>query len=125
MRSSDDARRPRGTRVWLRSLGFVLMPMISLLIFAVIFEVGLRIRPSLIPPKLLLQFEPGMRAKLAKGRFDTRAEMRLLERDDAGPDLWIFKPGMSKHYDFPDDGTVTQVTADDVGFCNEPGSYAA
>ena len=51
--------------------------------------------------------------------------MQLVERDDGGPNLWIFKPHTDKIYDFPDGGVVRVTTSDDIGFCNASGLYDA
>lgn len=98
---------------------------LSLSLTVALLEGSLRLAPSLVPPKILLQFEPQLRGRLAQGRFTTRADMQLVERDDGGPHLWIFKPYTDKVYDFSDRGVVRVTTSDDIGFCNAPGIYDA
>lgn len=98
---------------------------LSLSLTVALVEGMLRLAPSLIPPKILLQFEPRLRGRLAQGRFTPRADMQLVERDDGGPNLWIFKPHTDKIYDFPDGGVVRVTTSDDIGFCNASGLYDA
>jgi hypothetical protein len=85
-------------------------------------ELALRAAPGLIPPDLLLHFEPAMRETLAEGRFTTHKHVRRLERDDGGPELFLFRPFAEKHYPLPEEYVVHTVRTDALGFCNEPGA---
>jgi len=67
----------------------------TLLIAAITFcliEAGLRLFPGIIPPGLLYYFEPELRQEAAQGRFLTKTQTVLLERDDGGPPLPLVKP---------------------------------
>jgi hypothetical protein len=88
-----------------------------------VLEIALRIAPQIVPVKVLLHFSPELRQQLASGRFLTRDQVRLIPRDDGGPNLWILKPHGQKPYDFEDEGVVRLVTYDDMGFCNADGRY--
>lgn len=93
--------------------------------FLVLVEIGLRVVPTAIPTRVLMYFEPELRATAATGRFSTRRDVIELKRDDGGPILRIWKPFTRKPYDFQDYGAVQEVLADEKGFCNPPGSYEA
>jgi hypothetical protein len=94
-------------------------------IFALGAEAVFRIVPRAIPAKALVYFEPNLRAKLAQGRFPTRADTVLMPRDDGGEPIRIFKPFTVRPY-VPDVcGAVEQVPTDEIGFGNPPGIYAS
>lgn len=103
---------------------FSLKLSISLLLIILFLEVGLRIIPSIIPPKLLINFEPRLREKVAQGWLQTYGDTIILNRDDNGPPLRIWKP-LTKitHYDSDVPGDVFTVETDEIGFCNPRGSY--
>jgi hypothetical protein len=94
-------------------------------LFAVVLEVALRVAPVLIPTHALLHFEPELRSRIAKGRFSTRDETVVLERDDGGPEMRIYRPFTEIPYRIEDPGSVKVVSTDEIGFCNPPGSYDA
>jgi hypothetical protein len=96
---------------------------IGLLFSVEVLEATLRLMPQIIPPKVLTHFAPELRQAVASGRYLTRDQVRLVPRDDNGPNLWILKPHGKKPYDFPDEGLVRLVTYDDIGFCNQDGRY--
>ncbi len=74
---------------------------------------------------MLLHFEPSLRGQIASGRFTTSDDVRLVERDDGGRDLWVYKPFFEKQYPFPEPSVMRVVRTDEMGFCNEPGTYDA
>ena len=110
----------------MRSLvGFAIKLLVSVSIFWVCSEAALRALPSAIPPAVLARFAPELRQELARERFSTLDQTVLLERDDGGPPLRLWKPFTEKRYDFGDSGMLPAVRTDEMGFCNPPGSYRA
>jgi hypothetical protein len=104
---------------------FALKLLFSVLVFLVFLEVLFRLVPALIPTNALLHFEPALRSSIAKGRFSTHDETILLDRDDGGPKLRVWKPFAEKAYGVRYPGSVPVVATDEVGFCNPPGTYDA
>lgn len=95
---------------------------LSLLFALVMVEAGLRLFPGLIPLDLLIHFHEKPRAEIAsRVGLKTRGETILLERDDGGPELRIFKPFTTVVWPIEDDGTYSVVKMDRNGFCNPPG----
>ncbi len=107
------------------SLHIALRLAASLLLFGATLEGTLRLLPSAVPTNVLLYFEPGLRSHIARGRFSTHDETILLERDDGGPKLRVWKPFIDKVYEIEDFGSRRVVTADEIGFCNPQGRYRA
>jgi lysophospholipase L1-like esterase len=103
----------------------VLGTLLSVTLFAVTLEVALRVAPVLVPTHALRRFEPGLRGRIAKGRFSTNDETVILERDDGGPEMRIYKPFTTIPYRIDDPGSAKFVSTDEIGFCNPPGSYDA
>lgn len=101
---------------------------INILISFIVLELFLRLFPQFIPLEILGDFEPKMRAKIAKARMlPSLSMMNELQRDDDGPPLYLYKPNVS--LDQPVDpidiryGAYKGVTQlDKQGFCN-PLSY--
>ncbi len=83
-----------------KAAGVALKLLISLGVFAVGLEIAFRICPWAVPAKALVHFEPALRAKLAQGRFPTRADTILLPRDDGGDAIRIFCRLPSSRTDF-------------------------
>lgn len=104
-------------------MGVVLGLLTSLGIFSLGLEGMFRILPWAIPAKALVHFEPALRARLAQGRFPTRADTILLPRDDGGDPIRIFKPFAVKPYGQDTCGAVRHVATDEIGFGNPPGIY--
>lgn len=103
---------------------FSLKLSISLLLILLFLEVGLRIIPNIIHPKLLINFEPRLREKVAQGWLPTYGDTIIVNRDDNGPPLRIWKPYTKiTHYDSDVPGDVFTVETDEIGFCNPRGSY--
>ena len=103
---------------------FSLKLLISLLLIILFLEVGLRIIPNIIPPKVLINFEPRLREKVAKGWLPTYGDTIILNRDDSGPPLRIWKPFIKHtHYDADVPGDAFTVETDEIGFCNPRGIY--
>ena len=86
-------------------------------------EVSLRIAPHVISPRLLILFEPGLRAEIAAGSFPLEKDYRPIGRDDGGPPLLIAKPSSPIVSVDNATGNVPRTT-DEIGFCNRPGKYA-
>ncbi|MCZ6775274.1 MAG: hypothetical protein O7D34_02315 [Ignavibacteria bacterium] len=96
---------------------------IALVTFA-LMEFGLRIFPSIIPPSLLVSFHPKVRSQAAQGRFLTIDETVTFDRDDAGPPLRLMKPFTTLRWHNTDEpGDVYTAKVDEIGFCNQPGTY--
>ncbi len=88
----------------------------------VALEVALRIVPDRIPPKLLILFEPSLRARIAAGAFPLQRDFREVARDDGGPPLFVPKPNSPVvSIDRTADGVDR--STDELGFCNPPGRY--
>jgi len=64
-----------------------------------VFALGgwLRIFSNIIPPKLLINFEPQLREKIARDQFPTYEDTIIFKRDDNGPELKLWKP-YTKNY---------------------------
>ena len=97
------------------------------LVFAAIvlggLEIALRQMPELIPLTLLKRFHHEPRLAIAQKRqLWNDSQMWVLERDDGGPTLKLFKPFSKIVWDFHGpEGTAKGVTLmDDQGFCNPP-----
>ncbi|HEY2776118.1 MAG TPA: hypothetical protein VGK20_18905 [Candidatus Binatia bacterium] len=88
----------------------------------VLLELALRVAPQAISPKMLVLFEPGLRASIASGTYPLQNEFRSIERDDGGPPLFVELPRTRiVSVDEPQDH-ATRFT-DEAGFCNPPGRY--
>ena len=88
----------------------------------ILLELALYFLPGLIPLAILADFHPDLRAVIAERRhLPALSDTILLERDDGGPPLRVYKPHAKIVYDFDDPGTVQAVQMDDTGFCNPPG----
>ena len=102
-----------------------------LLVFPItllLLELCLRLFPSLIPPFLLVDFNPTARERIAaRLGYPTEATVRFLERSDGGPPrkMRLFRPGAKVTLDVPDDHFVRTVVMDEEGFCNGRWSSAA
>jgi hypothetical protein len=85
-----------------------------------LLELGLRLAPAAISPRLLILFEPGLRASIAAGRFPLESDTVELDRDDGGPPLRVARPlSPMVSIDVPDGGRATPLH-DELGFCNAP-----
>jgi lysophospholipase L1-like esterase len=106
------------------SFGFKLLTSISLTLLLI--EVGLRLFPGVIPLNFLIHFHEAPRTEIARARgLPTRKEnIRVLERDDGGPKLRIFKPYTRLTQTIQEYNTVITVELDEMGFCNPPENSA-
>lgn len=105
----------RGMKI--AALGF------SLLLTFGALEGALRLVPQAISPKLLILFEPGLRARIAAGAFPLQKDFREVVRDDGGPPLFVPKPDSPVVSIDPTADGVERST-DELGFCNPAGRYA-
>lgn len=96
--------------------------LISVLFTLLLLEIGLRLFSELIPLDLLIHFDERPRAEIARKRgLPTKKwDTVLLERDDGGPDLRIFNPFTRVTWPIEENGTVSTVVMDEMGFCNPP-----
>jgi len=95
----------------------------SLLFALVLLEAGLRLFPNLVPLDFLIHFNEKPRAEIAsRVGLKTKGETILLEREDGGPELRIFKPHTTVVWPIEDNGTYSVVKMDRNGFCNPPGN---
>jgi hypothetical protein len=93
-----------------------------------LLELCLRCFPSLIPPFLLVDFNPAARERIAaRLGFPTEETVRFLERTDGGPPrkMRLFRPRAKVTLDVPDERFVRTVVMDEEGFCNGRWSSAA
>ncbi len=105
-----------GSGVKLAALGF------GVTLALVVLETALRLVPQAISPKLLILFEPGLRAAIASGAYPLQKDFQQIERDDGGPPLFVAKPDTRiVSIDDTPDGAVR--STDEIGFCNPPGRY--
>ena len=81
----------------------------------------MRLAPQAIPLKMLLHFDPDLRADIGR-RLDLTVgrDMIPVPRDDDGPELWIYPPGREVFFPHHDVDSVNLVTMDSHGFCNPP-----
>ena len=88
-------------------------------IVGVLVEIALRVAPgALIPLRLLERFEPSLRDGIARELgLNTASQTWILERDDGGPLLRLFKPHATVSYDVGD-GIRHSYAMDELGFCN-------
>jgi hypothetical protein len=102
-----------------------------LLVFPItllLLEGCLRLFPSLIPPFLLVDFNPQCRETIAaRLGFPTEATVRFLDRSDGGPPrrMRLFRPRAEVTLDVGDDQFVRTVVMDEEGFCNDRWSSGA
>ncbi|MEW5960200.1 MAG: SGNH/GDSL hydrolase family protein [Chloroflexota bacterium] len=100
--------------------------LLSLAFTLLLIEAGLRFFPKVIPLDLLIQFNDKPRTEIARRvGLKTKGETILLNRDDGGPELRIFKPYTTVVWPIEDDGTFSVVVMDKNGFCNPPAEAAA
>ena len=94
-----------------------------LAIFCGSLELGLRLVPQAIPLTVLVRFQSDLRSAVAEARgLPTRKKARDLPRDDGGPHVHIYLPGIKLHMHAPDPGQVRTIQIDEAGFCNPPES---
>ncbi len=89
-------------------------------------EIALRVLPGAIPLALLKKYEPGLRLEIAhRLGLPNQSQIRVLPRDDGGPELKLFKPFSTIEMRYRDAGTVAKMALDANGFCNRlpDGSY--
>ena len=104
---------------------FSLKVFASIICTLLLLEFGLRLFPNVIPPRLLIHFEPALRGKIASGRFPTFDDTVIFNRDDGGPELRLWKPFTKiTHRDVNVPGDSYTVTTDEIGFCNPSGFYS-
>jgi hypothetical protein len=96
---------------------------VFLCIFFGSLELALRLVPQAVPLTILVHFQEELRQTVADARgLPTRQKARTLPRDDGGPELHIYRPGVTLHMHAPDPGQVSTIPIDDAGFCNPPES---
>ena len=86
------------------------------------FEIALRLVPQAISPKLLILFEPGLRAEIASGAYPLQKDFRRIARDDGGPPMFAARPETPIVSIDETAGHAARST-DEIGFCNPPGRY--
>lgn len=100
----------------------VAAPLVALAFTLGLLEVALRLVPGAIPAKLLVLFEPGLRARIASGAYPLQKDFRPVPRDDGGPPLFAAKPDtVIVSLDPVPDGR--ERSTDELGFCNPRGRY--
>jgi hypothetical protein len=93
--------------------------LIGLLLVLGGLEAGLRVAPDLVPLFLLERFQKDVRADIAQQLGLTNAsQVRLLERDDGGPPLYIMKPFTKVSFEMQGSAEKHERTSDSWGFCN-------
>jgi hypothetical protein len=105
-------------------LSFLAKLLFSLFFTFVLIEIGLRLFPGVLPLDLLILFNEQPRQDIAQRLgLATQAATVLLERDDGGPALRIFKPYTELTYYIQENGSLVETKRDEMGFCNPKGSY--
>ena len=85
-----------------------------------VFEIGLRIAPTLIPLTLLKLYHKDLRVEIAQQEsLWNESQMWELARDDGGPGLTLFKPNSQIAHDYGEN-EKSVIQMDDQGFCNPP-----
>ena len=125
MQDKESPARSEGPARACRQIHPLLGLLVSLSILALGLEAVFRVAPWAIPAKALIHFEPALRSRLAQGRFPTRADTVLFDRDDGGQAIRLLKPFAVKPYAADTTGSVREVAADEIGFGNPPGRYEA
>lgn len=87
-----------------------------------VFEVALRLVPQAISPKLLILFEPDLRAHIASGAYPLQKDFRQIARDDGGPPLYVAKPH-TRILSIDETADGAERFTDENGFCNAAGFY--
>ncbi len=102
-----------------KSPDFLVKCFVSILFTLILIEIGLRLFPGLIPLHLLTRFEAQPRAEIARSRElpTEKWDTVVVERDDGGPELRIYKPFTKITWPMGSGGTVVM---DEMGFCNLP-----
>ncbi|MDB4409661.1 SGNH/GDSL hydrolase family protein [Gammaproteobacteria bacterium] len=85
-------------------------------------EAGLRAFPQeLIPLTYLKRFQKDVRLEIAQRlMLRNESQMRVIERDDGGPTLKLYKPNTMVHHDFKAKNEKGDTLLDAQGFCNPP-----
>lgn len=103
---------------------FLLKLLFSIILTFVLIEICLRLFPGVIPLELMVRFDGQPRTEIAQSQgLPTKVDTVLLERDDGGPPLRVYKPYTQIIYRIQETGTNLPMTMDENGFCNLPGSY--
>jgi hypothetical protein len=94
----------------------------SVAITLALLELALRAAPgALLPLKLLKRFRAEVRLEIAdRLGLPSASQMRVLERDDGGPELQLRKPGTLVTWDFKSENERGAFEMDSQGFCNAP-----
>jgi len=101
-------------------LTFLVKLLLSALFTLALIEAGLRLFPQIVPLELLIYFAEDPRAEIAYRRnLPTKWGTVVVERDDGGPELRIFKPFAKVALPGREEVTVVM---DELGFCNPPKS---
>ena len=93
-----------------------------------LLEISLHLLPGAIPLGFLKKYEAGLRLEIAQRRgLPNQSQVWILERDDGGPELKLFKPFSTIEMRYRDAETVEKMELDANGFCNAlpDGGYAA
>ncbi len=104
-----------------KGLTFSAKLLFSSLFTLVLLEAGLHLFPVIIPLPLLVYFNMFARAEIAhKLNLSNKWDVIYLERDDGGPELWVYRPLAMVRWPVKDNGAVEIRQMDEVGFCNPP-----
>jgi hypothetical protein len=104
-----------------KGLTFSVKLLLSVLFTLVLLEAGLHLFPMVIPLPLLIYFNTAVRAEIAhRLNLSNKWDVIYLERDDGGPELWIYRPGAMVRWPVKDTGAVEIRQMDEMGFCNPP-----
>jgi hypothetical protein len=95
---------------------FLAKLLFSLVFPLVLIEGGMRLFPQVVPLEFLIYFAENPRAEIANRRnLPTTWGTVVVERDDGGPELRIFKPFARMALPGREEDTVVM---DELGFCN-------
>jgi hypothetical protein len=89
-----------------------------------LMEIALRLAPQAIPTFALVRFHPDVRGEIARRlHLPTLDKTNVLERDDGGPRLRVFKPFVEFDVGFEEREATERFAVDEIGFCNMRGTY--
>ena len=95
-----------------------------------LFEIALRLVPSVLPTPILIRFNEDIRRQIAVDQgYMLEERTYVFDRDDGGPELRIPNPRLVVTYpeifSFDKDvGVNLSVQMDEIGFCNPEGYYS-
>ncbi|NJN96496.1 MAG: hypothetical protein HC875_21510 [Anaerolineales bacterium] len=102
-------------------ISFLTKLFLSCLLTLLLLEAGLHLFPGVIPLQFLIYFNKYPRSEIARSlNLSNKWDIIYLDRDDGGPELWVYRPLIKIRWPVKDEGAVETRVLDDIGFCNPP-----